>query len=268
MLMIDEYRKKLGLARKLSQSFKRNSFEIPSFLDQSEINHLLDLLEKKEKYFDSNFPEFGHNYNHEKTLHFTINRHPEAIEDLSKPLERSNFFDGQELRRVIIFYIDYEYNSPHIHVDTGMNSKTQKVVPRTLLGSALVVPLKIGPFQRLGFEAEDLYTLAFDQRWYGDRRRFHRCKIKGHEPLSMNNYSQLEGFTEGFHIEQTFLEKYCPHISEDDFWGLTLENKFLWKIGTAFVMDRTQLHCSTVIPALYPAGKYWAVYLTAPKGWN
>ena len=129
------------------------------------------------------------------------------------------------------------------HVDSGETEEE-------LNGHAILIPLKY---------SEDNYTVFFNNRWNGPKAKFSKNftqekeenlsevskrnkKIFGNQPI--NDYKDIINISmEDFDKDEH--QKWLSHIKIEDLKGFTLESVLPWKLGSAIVWDRNQIHTGT-----------------------
>ena len=116
-----------------------------------------------------------------------------------------------------------------VHADTVYNKQTNE------LQYNIVIPL-----ETIG----ECATVYFKNYWYGDHAGFDRQK-----PDSINRESSPEQFSQitnlnGQDFDKNIYNKYLSHCTYDDLHGFSLDCVVPWKVGSAIISHRNQLHAS------------------------
>lgn len=119
---------------------------------------------------------------------------------------------------------------------------------------AILIPLtfelgaptrKIHPF--------DLSFFTFEQRWYGFPAKFFKGETAiaspHNEPVYDYENSSLKGLASRADGSPTVSEdlrsKYLSHLKSTWLDGLSVDQQFDWRVGSAIVFDSFQIHCSS-----------------------
>jgi hypothetical protein len=133
----------------------------------------------------------------------------------------------------IFFETIYGYR---VHVDT------EKRGPQHVW-QTIVFPLR----QTLTPESqiEKNRLIIFDQTWSKDAAFF--LKGSPDDPKEFNNvikdYKDVEGLIPGY--IDPFVEQLCPHLDQENFEGLTVDQTFQWTPGVPLTFPRNRLHASS-----------------------
>lgn len=130
-----------------------------------------------------------------------------------------------------------------LHADSGSTESQLK-------GKGIIVPLVYG---------EDNYTIFFDNYWNGHRSKFSKIftqekfegltetekrnlKLYSNQPVS--EYDGIANISQEPFDKRKY-EQWLTHIPLEDLKGLEIAEIHPWKVGSAIVWDRSQIHCSS-----------------------
>ena len=117
------------------------------------------------------------------------------------------------------------FNPIGLHVDSGKDKNS-------IIYKQILIPLSdIGE------------TLLFEPRWFGPSSSFtvneSELSIKGGYNVKTNDHLGKEDFDIDIH------QKYLSHENINNFKGLKVKQIYKWRLGEAFIFDRTFIHCSS-----------------------
>ena len=117
------------------------------------------------------------------------------------------------------------FNPIKIHVDTGRDES--KIIYKQIL-----IPL-----------SNTGETVLFEPRWYGQSATF---TIKKEEIENNIGYNlRTNDHIGDFDFDKDFHKKYLNHENYKNLQGLTVKKLYKWKLGEAFIFDRTFVHCAS-----------------------
>lgn len=117
------------------------------------------------------------------------------------------------------------FNPIKLHVDTGRDEN--KIIYKQIL-----IPLS---------DTGD--TILFEPRWYGQSASF---TIKKEEIENNTGYNlRTNEHIGNFDFDKDFHKKYLNHEDYKNLEGLNVKEVYKWKLGEAFIFDRTFLHCAS-----------------------
>ncbi len=118
-------------------------------------------------------------------------------------------------------------NPLKLHADTGKNSDS-------IIYKQMLIPLSnIGE------------TLLFEPRWRNESSSFTIDKNEIKNNYGYNKRTNEHLGTKEF--DKQVYKKYLPHEHYENLKGLKVKKIYNWKIGEAFVFDRTFIHCSSTL---------------------
>ncbi len=117
------------------------------------------------------------------------------------------------------------YNPIKLHVDTGRDKN--KIIYKQIL-----IPLS---------DTGD--TILFEPRWYGQSASF---TIKKEEIENNTGYNlRTNEHIGNLDFDKDFHKKYLNHEDYNNLKGLSVKEVYKWKLGEAFIFDRTFIHCAS-----------------------
>lgn len=110
---------------------------------------------------------------------------------------------------------------------------------------AVLLPLQYQSSRRL--DPFDISFFTFQQRWYGYPAKFFKGEEDIYSPhnLPVYEYSQVENLSVESNIPEEVKKKWLPHLKNQWLEGLTMDQQFDWKVGSAIVFDSFQIHCAS-----------------------
>jgi len=122
-----------------------------------------------------------------------------------------------------------------IHTDTSITEHNYQT---------FVFPLDWTLTEQSSVNKNVLYV--FDQTWDYENTMFMKGSSPGKEGDRPNsetrNYSRINNIVPNHFEENVILD--CDHLDRENFNGLTVNKKFIWKPGLPFTFPRNSLHCS------------------------
>jgi hypothetical protein len=117
------------------------------------------------------------------------------------------------------------YNPIKLHVDTGRDKK--KIIYKQIL-----IPL-----------TDTGETILFEPRWYGQSATFTISKeeIQNNSGYNLRTNDHLGDSN----FDESFYKKYLNHMDYKNLKGLDIKKVYKWKLGEAFIFDRTFIHCAS-----------------------
>ena len=141
-----------------------------------------------------------------------------------------NNLDNYKIRSIHFFDTQY----PHmIHNDDDYN--------HPMAYKAFVFPLKI-----IG-QGSDAKFVTFDQYYYNGPAKFlnrEHMNKKVFYNMPVTCYTNV-AYKSNKLIEENFKKEYLSHLKDEWLEGLSIEQVFDWKVGSAICFDSLRLHCAS-----------------------
>ena len=93
---------------------------------------------------------------------------------------------------------------------------------------------------------EENVLYVFNQAWKNETTMFLKGSPQSKQvtraSTETRDYSIIKDLKENYFDESAIID--CDHLDRENFEGLTVKKKLLWKPGHPFTFPRTLLHCS------------------------
>ena len=203
-----------------------------NIIKQDEISECLDFLYKEDNHLDERA------YIQNKIMTPSVDGWPiHIIQNIMKRIF------NKEYEIECVDFRTQKGGATKLHADSG-SSESQ------LKGKGVIVPLVYG---------EDNYTIFFNNYWNGHRSKFSKnfteekykgltetekrnFKLYGNQPIS--EYNDIANISQE-PFDKLKYEQWLTHIPYEDLNGFEIAEIHPWKIGSAIVWNRSQIHCSS-----------------------
>ena len=147
----------------------------------------------------------------------------DKIDQFLSNWEFDNMFSDEEA--IGIFH--ESINPLKIHADTGKNKKS-------IIYKQMLIPL-----------SDFGETILFEPRWRGEASSFTINEEEINSNQGYNKRTNIHIGTENFNKQ--IYDKYLQHEDYNNLKGLKIKQIYKWKIGEAFIFDRSFIHCSSTL---------------------